>query len=138
MADQIDGARRAIGTYAHSMDAGRFDRAAGVLTTTPTIDYAEVGGPKAAMRRDEVEQFLTALLRKPNLSVHTAIHQVLESEDQPNAFIAYYTVRHFHREGDQQTHFSIVGWYEFQMEEDLISSLSIRTQAMEGDPGILA
>ncbi|MDP9086305.1 MAG: nuclear transport factor 2 family protein, partial [Pseudomonadota bacterium] len=78
-----DPAAQAIYRYAHGMDRKRFDEAAAVFADGAEIDYSAVGGPKARMSRSELQVFLTGLLGRSELSVHTAVAQVLPGAGKP-------------------------------------------------------
>lgn len=138
MNQAIDMAKQAIYTFTHGMDTANWDLAVSPLQDHIDVDYAAVGGPKAAMSRQAVREFLNGLLGKPDLLVQTAISQVMPVPAQPGEFIAYYSARHFRGPVGAAEKFSVFGWYHFAMTNGKVSSLTVEVLGMEGSPGVLA
>lgn len=131
-------AASAIGRYAYGMDTNEWERATSVYADEVDIDYRQVGAMQGRMTRTDVATFLQGLLGKSDLRVHTAISQVLEHPSDAGRFIAYYSVRHDKGAIGSAEKFALFGWYDFEMADEQITSLTVDVSATEGNPGVLA
>jgi SnoaL-like domain len=128
----------AIQTYTYGMDTNDWGLAASVLADNTYIDYAAVGGPRGEMTRQEIAQFLSTLLGKADLKVHTAIAQVFNNPQQAGEYIAYYSVRHYRGQLGAAAKFAVFGWYRYSLKAGKVATLSVHVSAMEGDSTVLA
>ncbi len=131
-------ASEVMGRYAYGMDTSDWAYATSVYADHVDIDYRQVGAMQARMSRVEIADFLQGLLGKPDLRVHTAIHQVVALAGEPDRFIAYYSVRHYKGAIGSAGKFALFGWYEFEMRDDAIIAIAVNVSATEGDAAVLA